>query len=108
MASAQPILNVGRVLPNREEWGQSWKAVLRGTGIGFVIGCLPAAGATIASFVAYIVEKKVAKDPSRFGHGAIEGVAGPESSHHTASAGALVPVVALAVAGSNTTAAMLG
>src|SRR5262245_4128443 len=59
MASAEPILNVGRVLPNRAEWRQAWTAVLRGSGIGFVIGCLPAAGATIASFVAYIVEKKM-------------------------------------------------
>jgi putative tricarboxylic transport membrane protein len=105
---AEPILNVGRVLPNREEWGQSWKAILRGTGIGFIIGCLPAAGATIATFVAYIVEKKVAKDPSRFGKGAIEGVAGPESSNNAASAGAMVPMFALGVPGSNTTAVMLG
>ncbi len=106
--SANPILNLGRVLPNREEWGQAWKAILRGTGIGFLIGCLPAAGATIASFVAYIVEKKVAKDPSRFGHGAIEGVASPEASNNAASAGAMVPMFALGVPGSNTTAVMLG
>ena len=107
-SSAEPILNVGRVLPNREEWRQSWKAIMRGTGIGFVIGCLPAAGATIATFVSYIVEKKVAKDPSRFGRGAIEGVAGPESSNNAASAGAMVPMFALGVPGSNTTAVMLG
>jgi len=105
--SATPILNVGRVLPNREEWRQARMAILRGTGIGFLIGCLPAAGATIASFISYIVEKKVAKDPSRFGHGAIEGVAGPESSNNAASAGAMVPMFALGVPGSNTTAVML-
>ncbi len=107
-SKADPILNVGRVLPNREEWGQAWKAILRGTGIGFIIGVLPAAGATIASFVSYIVEKKVAKDPSRFGRGAIEGVAGPESSNNAASAGAMVPMFALGVPGSGTTAVMLG
>ena len=106
--AATPILNVGRVLPNREEWRQSRMAILRGTVIGFLIGCLPAAGATIATFVSYIVEKKVAKDPSRFGHGAIEGVAGPESSNNSASAGAMVPMFALGVPGSNTTAVMLG
>jgi len=106
--AANPILNLGRVLPNREEWRQARMAILRGTGIGFLIGCLPAAGATIASFVAYIVEKKVAKDPSRFGHGAIEGVAGPEASNNAASAGAMVPMFALGVPGSNTTAVMLG
>src|SRR4029078_6930510 len=107
-SSAEPILNVGRVLPNREEWGQAWKAVLRGTGIGFIIGVLPAVGATIASFVAYIVEKKLAKDPSRFGKGAIEGVAGPERTNNAASAGAMVPMFALGVPGSNTPAVMLG
>ena len=50
-SKADPILNVGRTVPNREEWGHAWKAILRGTGIGFIIGVLPAAGATIASFV---------------------------------------------------------
>ncbi len=107
-AAAEPILNVGRVLPTRDEWRQARMAILRGSGIGFLIGCLPAAGATIASFVSYIVEKKVAKDPSRFGHGAIEGVAGPEASNNAASAGAMVPMFALGVPGSNTTAVMLG
>jgi putative tricarboxylic transport membrane protein len=107
MASAQPILNVGRVLPNREEWRQAWRAILRGSGIGFLIGVLPGAGATIASFVGYIAEKKLAKDPSRFGKGAIEGVAGPESANNAASAGAMVPMFALGVPGSNTTAVML-
>ena len=107
MGGAEPILNVGRVLPNRQEWRQAWAAVLRGSGIGFVIGCLPAAGATIASFISYIIEKKVARDPSRFGKGAIEGVAGPESANNAASAGAMVPMFALGVPGSNTTAVML-
>jgi putative tricarboxylic transport membrane protein len=107
MTVAQPILNVGRVLPNRAEWRQAWRAILRGSGIGFLIGVLPGAGATIASFVGYIVEKKLAKDPSRFGKGAIEGVAGPESANNAASAGAMVPMFALGVPGSNTTAVML-
>ncbi|HKU46249.1 MAG TPA: tripartite tricarboxylate transporter permease [Burkholderiales bacterium] len=107
MASANPILNVGRVLPTREEWRQARMAILRGSGIGFLIGVLPGAGATIASFVGYIAEKKLARDPSRFGKGAIEGVAGPESANNAASAGAMVPMFALGVPGSNTTAVML-
>ena len=78
------------------------------TVIGFFIGVLPATGATIASFVAYIVEKKLAKDPSRFGNGAIEGVAGPEASNNAAAAGAMVPMLALGVPGSGTTAIILG
>ena len=107
MASANPILNVGRVLPNRAEWRQAWAAILRGSGIGFAIGVLPGAGATIASFVAYIAEKKVARDPARLGKGAIEGVAAPEAANNAASAGAMVPMFALGVPGSNTTAVML-
>jgi putative tricarboxylic transport membrane protein len=82
--------------------------ILRGSVIGFFVGVLPATGATIASFLAYIVEKKVAKDPSRFGKGAIEGVAGPESSNNAAAAGAMVPMLALGVPGSGTTAIILG
>jgi putative tricarboxylic transport membrane protein len=107
MGAMNPILDVGRVLPNREEWRQAWRAILRGSGIGFLIGVLPGAGATLASFVGYIAEKKVAKDPARFGKGAIEGVAGPESANNAASAGAMVPMFALGVPGSNTTAVML-
>jgi putative tricarboxylic transport membrane protein len=106
--AVKPILDLGRVMPNREEWHQSRLAILRGSGIGFLIGVLPAAGATIASFVSYIVEKKVAKDPQRFGKGAIEGVAGPEASNNAASAGAMVPMFSLGVPGSGTTAIMLG
>jgi putative tricarboxylic transport membrane protein len=99
---------VRNVLPTRAEWRQSRLPILRGSGIGFVIGVLPATGATIASFVAYIVEKKVAKDPSRFGRGAIEGVAGPEASNNAAAAGAMVPMLSLGVPGSGTTAVILG
>lgn len=106
--AVKPILDLGRVMPNQEEWRQSRMAILRGSGIGFLIGVLPAAGATIASFVSYIIEKKVSRDPTRFGKGAIEGVAGPESSNNAASAGAMVPMFSLGVPGSGTTAIMLG
>jgi putative tricarboxylic transport membrane protein len=104
----KPITSVGNVLPSRDEWRQSRMPILRGSLIGFFIGVLPATGATIASFLAYIVEKKVAKDPSRFGKGAIEGVAGPEASNNAAAAGAMVPMLALGVPGSGTTAIILG
>lgn len=107
-ATARPVAKVGRVLPSREDWKRSQAAIGRGSLIGFAIGVLPAAGATIASFVSYIVEKKVAKDPSRFGKGAIEGVAGPEASNNAAAAGAMVPMLALGVPGSGTTAIILG
>jgi putative tricarboxylic transport membrane protein len=106
--AVQPILNVGNLWPTREDWRASRMPILRGGFIGFLIGVLPATGATLASFVAYIVEKKLARDPSRFGRGAIEGVAGPEASNNAAAAGAMVPMFALGVPGSGTTAIMLG
>ena len=69
----------------RDQFRQAWPAVLRGTGLGSVLGLLPGGGAMLASFASYAVEKKVAKDPSRFGKGAIEGVAGPESANNAAA-----------------------
>src|ERR671918_1964123 len=97
---AWPVADVKHVLPTRADWRASRLPILRGSGIGFLIGVLPATGATIASFLAYIVEKKVARDPSRFGRGAIEGVAGPESANNAAAAGAMVPMLSLGVPGS--------
>jgi putative tricarboxylic transport membrane protein len=107
-AVARPVAEVRNVLPSRAEWRQSRMPILRGSVIGFIVGVLPATGATIASFAAYIVEKKLAKDPSGFGKGAIEGVAGPEASNNAAAAGAMVPMLSLGVPGSGTTAVMLG
>jgi putative tricarboxylic transport membrane protein len=106
--TVRPILNVANVLPSRADWRQSRLPILRGSGIGFIVGVLPATGATIASFIAYIVEKKLARDPSRFGRGAIEGVAAPEASNNAAAAGAMVPMLSLGVPGSGTTAVILG
>jgi len=108
MGTVRPVVEVKGMLPTREDWRASRMPILRGSFIGFVVGVLPATGATIASFVAYIVEKKLARDPSRFGHGAIEGVAGPEASNNAAAAGAMVPMLALGVPGSGTTAVILG
>src|ERR687894_167181 len=107
-ATVRPILHVTNVLPSRHDWRASRFPILRGSAIGFVVGVLPATGATIASFVAYIVEKKLARNPSRFGHGAIEGVAAPEASNNAAAAGAMVPMLSLGVPGSGTTAVILG
>jgi len=69
---------------------------------------LPGAGPTIASFLSYALEKKVSRHPGEFGHGAIEGVAGPESANNAAAAGAMVPMLTLGIPGSATTAVMLG
>jgi putative tricarboxylic transport membrane protein len=96
------------VLPTAVDWVHSRWAIVRGTVLGFVIGVLPGAGPTIASFLAYTVEKKVSARPEAFGHGAIEGVAAPESANNAASAGAMVPMLTLGIPGSATTAVMLG
>ena len=69
---------------------------------------LPGAGATIASFMAYAVEKKVSKHPEKFGTGVVEGVAAPEAANNAAATGAMVPMFALGIPGSGTTAVMLG
>ncbi len=87
---------------------QSKWAIMRGTLIGFGIGALPGAGSTIASFISYGVEKSIAKDPSRFGKGAIEGVAAPESANNSACSGAFVPLLSLGIPGSSSTAILLG
>lgn len=92
---------------NREEWQRSWPAWLRGTVIGFVTGILPGAGATIASFLSYNAEQRFAKGKDELGQGAIEGVAGPEAANNAAAGGSLVPLLALGIPGSATTAVML-
>jgi len=96
------------VLPTAADWAASRWAIVRGTLSGFVVGMLPGAGATAASMISYTIEKRAARDPSRFGRGAIEGVAGPESSNNAAAVGAMVPLLTLGLPGSATTAVMLG
>ncbi|MCC7081485.1 MAG: tripartite tricarboxylate transporter permease [Burkholderiales bacterium] len=96
------------LLPTRQDWKDSWGAIARGTVIGFFVGTLPGAGATIASFLAYATERRVSKRADKFGTGVIEGVAAPESANNAASTGALVPLMALGIPGSGTTAVMLG
>ena len=92
---------------NRQDWRRSIPAWLRGTVIGFFVGVLPGAGATVASFLSYTVERRMAARPEVFGKGAIEGVAGPEAANNASAGGSLVPLLALGVPGSGTTAVML-
>ncbi len=83
-------------------------AVLRGTALGSVLGLLPGGGAMLASFAAYAVEKKVAKDPSRFGKGAIEGVAGPESANNAGAQTSFIPLLTLGIPENAVMALMVG
>lgn len=97
-----------RIWLSVKDFADSFWAIIRGTVIGFYIGILPAAGATIASFLSYGLEKQVAKDPTTFGRGDIRGVAGPESANNAAAVGNMIPMLTLGIPGSSTTALMLG
>ena len=99
---------LGRLLPPREEMGRAWRAILRGTGIGSVLGVLPGGGATLGSFAAYMVEKRLARDPSRFGQGAIEGVAGPESANNAGAQTSFIPMLTLGIPSNAVMALMIG
>jgi TctA family transporter len=96
------------LLPTRDDWRRSWRAILRGTGLGCVFGVLPGTGATISSFAAYTLEKRISKEPERFGHGAIEGLAGPEAANNAAAQTSVIPLLTLGIPASATMAVMLG
>jgi len=85
------------LLPSREEWRASFAPIGRGTVVGFLIGLIPGSAHIISTFVSYALERKLSKHPERFGQGAIEGVAGPESANNAAVCGAFVPMLALGV-----------
>jgi putative tricarboxylic transport membrane protein len=85
------------LLPSREEWRDSAWPIARGTVLGFLIGIIPGSAHIISSFVSYAAERRLSSHPERFGHGAIEGVAGPESANNSATSGAFVPMLALGV-----------
>lgn len=96
------------MIPTRKDLSSSWMPMLRGSGIGSFFGALPGAGASIASFMSYAAEKRVARDPSRFGKGAIEGVVAPETANNAAAQTAFIPTLTLGIPGDATMALMLG
>lgn len=96
------------LLPARGERKGTSLAVGRGSLIGFVIGAIPGAGPSVATFVSYAVEKKSSKRPETFGHGAIEGVAGPQSAAHSATISGLIPLLSLGLPASATAAILFG
>ena len=97
----------GRALMSRQDWKRSWKPWIRGTFLGFPLGVVPAGGSEVPTFLSYSLEKKLTKHPEEFGHGAIEGVAGPEAANNANAAGALVPLLALGLPTSATAAVIL-
>jgi putative tricarboxylic transport membrane protein len=92
---------------SREDWRRSWRPWLRGAGIGFPFGALPAGGAEVPTFLSYATERKLTKHPDEFGQGAIEGVAGPEAANNASFSGTLVPLLTLGIPTSATAAIML-
>lgn len=99
---------IGKLWATKAEWMRARFAMLRGTAIGFFIGLLPGAGGAVATLLAYTTEKRLSRHPEEFGHGAVEGLAAPESANNASVSGALVPLLTLGIPGSSATAILLG
>jgi putative tricarboxylic transport membrane protein len=94
--------------PKGEDWSESRGAMARGSFLGFAVGTIPGAGATVASLMSYSLEKTLSKTPEKFGKGALAGLVGPESANNSASTGSMVPLLTLGIPGSASTAVLLG
>lgn len=101
-------VTVRTLVPTKDDMKRIWRPILRGTGVGSFFGLLPGAGPTISSFAAYAVETRVARDPSRFGKGAVEGIAAPEAANNAAAQASFIPTLTLGIPGSATMAIILG
>jgi putative tricarboxylic transport membrane protein len=99
---------IQRLWPTREDFRLAWPASVRGTLLGCVLGVLPGGGAVLSSFAAYSLERKLAKDPARFGNGAVEGVAGPESANNAGAQTAFIPMLTLGIPPNAVMAVMIG
>ena len=96
------------LLPNRREWRESAMPIARGSVLGFIIGIIPGSAHIISSFLSYALERRVSRHPEQFGHGAVAGVAGPESANNAASTAAFVPMLALGLPTGPITAVLIG
>ncbi|MDW8443053.1 MAG: tripartite tricarboxylate transporter permease [Acetobacteraceae bacterium] len=94
--------------PGREDWRRIPGSSVRGSAVGSFFGALPGTGPTISAFLSYALEKKIARDPKRFGHGAIEGIASPEAANNAAAQTAFIPTLTLGIPGDVVMALMLG
>lgn len=105
---AAPLARVGRLLPDRADAKRSIAPVARGSVLGFLVGALPGGGGLMGSLASYAVEKKVAPEPERFGRGAIEGVAGPETANNASSTSAFIPLLTLGLPSNSVLALLFG
>ncbi len=96
------------LLPTLQDWAEAKWAVVRGAVLGFFLGILPGGGAVLSSFVSYAIEKKVSKHPEKFGTGAIEGVAGPETANNAAAQSSFIPLLSLGIPANVTMAVLFG
>ena len=99
---------ISNLLPNLQDWKDSAMPIARGTVFGFLLGILPGGGHVLASFASYAIEKRFSKHPEKFGQGAIEGVAGPESANNAGAGGQFIPLLTLGIPASPVMALMLG
>lgn len=88
---------ISGLLPSLDDWRRSWAPIGRGSILGFFLGTLPGGGAVVASFSSYALEKRLSRSPEEFGHGAIEGVAGPEAANNAGAGGAFIPLMTLGI-----------
>jgi putative tricarboxylic transport membrane protein len=100
--------HISGLMPTKKDLKESTPAILRGTVLGSILGILPGGGAVIASFAAYTFEKKISKHPERFGHGAIQGVAAPESANNAAAQTSFIPLLTLGIPPNAVMALMVG
>lgn len=107
-SSAAARFRFRELLPKLRDTLSCWRELISGSLVGFFVGVLPGAGATAATMISYAFAKRIAKHPERFGKGALEGVAAPEAANNSASYGAMIPMFALGIPGSGTTAVLMG
>jgi len=103
-----PTSKIKNLLPTRRDWAASTPSIIRGSMLGFFLGVLPGGGPLIASFAAYVMEKRLSKEPEKFGTGMIQGVAGPEAANNSATGGGFVPLLTLGIPPNAVMALLLG
>ena len=102
------VTKIKGLMPTKEDFKRIWAPILRGTALGSMLGILPGSGSILGSFASYSLEKKISKDPSRFGKGAIEGVAGPESANNAGAQTSFIPMLTLGIPSNPVMALMIG